>query len=222
MRYRLVIFDWDGTLMDSAEKIVRCFVAAAREVNLPIPTEPAIRAIIGLGLHEAVAVLFPGASQGVRDDIVERYREHFSHLDNTEMKLFPGVKEGLEELFRWGHQLAVATGKARRGLRRVLEDTETAGLFAATRCVDEARSKPDPQMILDLLAATSIPPHEALMVGDTTYDLEMACRARVDALAVSYGVHDREALLRHAPRACLDSFGEVCSWIRDSSVAAIS
>lgn len=222
--HELIIFDWDGTLMDSVAKIVRCFQAALADAGAPDLGEPAIRHIIGLGLDEAVTMLLPQADAALRARVVARYREHFLHLDRTGMELFPGVRAGLEALTEQGYLLAVATGKARRGLDRVLRDTGTAHLFVATRCADEAYSKPHPRMLEDILEQTGFTPAQALMVGDTTYDLQMAQHARMASLAVTYGVHDRELLAEHGPLACLDSFTEVRAWLQrtdpDSSAAA--
>lgn len=212
-RYDLIIFDWDGTLMDSAGKIVRCFSAALADVGIDSPGDAAIRNIIGLGLAEAVAALLPGHGEAARVAVVERYREHFLHLDPGESELFPGVAPGLGRLHAQGYQLAVATGKSRRGLERVLGATALQPLFAATRCADETFSKPHPQMLHDILEHTGTEAHRALMVGDTVYDLEMARNARVDGLGVSYGVHERSRLLELAPRAVVDSFAEVCDWL---------
>jgi phosphoglycolate phosphatase len=211
--YQLIVFDWDGTLMDSAGKIVRCFESAVGDVGLPSPGPAAIRNIIGLGLGEAVASLLPRCDSQTQSRVVERYREHFLHLDQTDMPLFPGVRDGLASLAQRGYLLAVATGKARRGLSRVLRETGLEALFAASRCADESFSKPHPQMLLDILDQTGVAPAAALMVGDTVYDMEMARNARVDGLAVSYGVHERERLLAHGPVACLDSFAEVHGWL---------
>jgi phosphoglycolate phosphatase len=216
-RHELIIFDWDGTLMDSIAKIVRCFTAAVDDVGLPHPGEDATRHVIGLGLAEAVATLLPQADAGARTQVVERYREHFLHIDQTHMPLFPGVREGLESLVAQGYLLAVATGKARRGLERVLRDTGTAHLFVATRCADEAFSKPHPRMLEDILDQTGFNAEQALMVGDTTYDMQMARHAGMDGLAVTYGVHGRELLAEHGPLACLDSFSEVYAWLQQAS-----
>jgi phosphoglycolate phosphatase len=212
--HELIIFDWDGTLMDSVAKIVRCFSAAVADAQAPDPGEAAIRHIIGLGLQEAVDELLPQTDAATRAQVIERYRAHFLHLDSTGMELFPGVREGLEALAARGYLLAVATGKARRGLDRVLSDSRTAHLFCATRCADEAFSKPHPRMLEDILDQTGFTPDQALMVGDTTYDMQMARSASMDGLAVTYGVHARELLLEHDPLACLDSFTEVCAWLR--------
>jgi phosphoglycolate phosphatase len=211
--YQLIVFDWDGTLMDSADKIVRCFESAVGDVGLPSPGAAAIRNIIGLGLNEAVATLLPQCDPEAQSRVVARYREHFLHLDQTEMPLFPGVRNGLASLAQRGYLLAVATGKARRGLSRVLRETGLEHLFVASRCADESFSKPHPQMLLDILEETGVVPAATLMVGDTVYDMQMARNARVDGLAVSYGVHERERLLAHGPVACLDSFPEVHGWL---------
>ncbi len=212
-RYDLIIFDWDGTLMDSVDKIVRCMQGAARDLGCADPGAASIRHIIGLSLTEAMQALFPSLVAAEHERLTQRYREHFLHRDQTPMPLFPGVDEGLQQLNKKNYLLAVATGKARRGLDRVLEDTAMRGLFCATRCADEAFSKPHPKMLEDILAATGVMPQRALMVGDTTYDMQMAHNAGVAGLAVSYGVHAREDLLHAGALACLNSFEEVCAWI---------
>jgi len=204
--------------MDSVAKIVRCFSAAVDDVGVPPPGEEATRHVIGLGLAEAVATLLPQMEAETRTQVVERYRQHFLHLDQTDMPLFPGVREGLESLVAHGSLLAIATGKARRGLDRVLSDTGLAHLFCATRCADEAFSKPHPRMLEDILEQTGFKAGQALMVGDTTYDMQMARHAGMDGLAVTYGVHARELLLEHAPLACLDSFNEVYAWLQQTNV----
>jgi phosphoglycolate phosphatase len=221
-RYELLMFDWDGTLMDSIARIVNCFGNACTDTGLPRPPEAAMRHVIGLGLAEAVDQLLPGVDAATRERVVARYREHFLHIDNTAMPLFDGVRAGLKALADQGYLLAVATGKSRRGLDRVLDETGLGGLFVATRCADEAFSKPHPKMLEDLLDYTGLEPHRALMVGDTTYDLQMARAASMDSLAVSYGVHAREALLAHAPLACLDSFEEVRRWLAPAGIAELA
>lgn len=216
-RYDLIVFDWDGTLMDSAAKIVRCFQAAAGEVGVEVPSDAAVRNIIGLALPEAIEVLMPEVDTQTRSRVVQRYREHFLYLDETETVLFPGVLEGLERLTQAGYQMAIATGKARRGLDRVLRDTAISNYFCATRCADEALSKPHPKMLHDILTCTGIGNDRAIMIGDTTYDLEMASAAAVNSVAVTYGAHERERLLAHAPLACCDSFVEVCQWLHPTA-----
>ncbi len=210
----LVVFDWDGTLMDSAAKIVRCFERALDEAGAPQLGADVIRHVIGLGLAEAVRALLPEADERLRARVMERYREHFLHVDNTIMELFPGVREGLQALVAQGYRLAVATGKSRRGLERALAETGLGSLFAVTRCADEAPSKPHPQMLEDILQYTGLDPTQAIMVGDTVYDLEMARAAHMGALAVTYGVHDRASLMVYRPLACLNTFLDVCAWLQ--------
>ena len=210
--FDLIVFDWDGTLMDSEAKIVRCMQGAAADLGIADPGQAAIRDIIGLGLSKAMQVVFPEQTPAQLDRLVERYRQHFLELDATATPLFPGVADGLKQLSAQGYLLAVATGKARRGLNRVLDETGLHPLFASSRCADETQSKPHPQMLEEILAETGVENGRALMVGDTVYDMEMARNAKVAGLAVSYGVHARERLLACGARACVDSFSEVRAW----------
>jgi phosphoglycolate phosphatase len=212
-KFDLIVFDWDGTLMDSESKIVNCIAAAARDCGVADPGRAASRHIIGLGLQEALNTLFPQLDAPSRMQIADRYREHFLHHDRTETALFPGVTQGLAALANEGYLLAVATGKSRRGLDKVLDETGTRGLFVATRCADETCSKPHPQMLHEILSETGMEARRAIMVGDTTYDMQMAVNAEMAGLAVSYGAHTRDLLLGHAPVACVDSFAEVCAWV---------
>ena len=205
----LVIFDWDGTLVDSAARILRCFELAARDLELQAPDPEAVRAAIGLSLPEAFAAVMPAAPGDVREALTERYREHFIHRDTTAMPFFPGVVTGLRRLRSAGWMLAVATGKARRGLQRSLHGSEIEDFFTATRCADEAPSKPHPQMVFDILQQTGMQAEATLLVGDTVFDLEMARSAGVASLAVSYGAHPRPRLEALAPLLCADSFDEV-------------
>ena len=211
--YDLVIFDWDGTLMDSEAKIVRCFEQAMGDVGLPSPGAGAIRQIIGLGLKEAITHLLPEVSEQMYLDVAEQYRQHFLHHDQTAMGFFPNVQENLRQLESHGYMMAVATGKARRGLDRLLKEWDMENQFVATRCADEAFSKPHPKMLEDLLEQTGVSAQRAIMVGDTTFDMEMASNAGAHSLAVSYGVHDREQLIAYAPQACVNSFDEVRAWL---------
>ena len=210
--YDLIIFDWDGTLMDSESKIVNCFRKAAEDIEINYPGDKAVRNIIGLGLKEALAVLMPEYSDSMQQQVVDRYREHFLHLDETEMPLFDGVEEGLRQLQRDNYSLAIATGKARLGLDQVLEQTQLGEHFVVSRCADEAKSKPHPRMVLDILSETGVSSDRAIVVGDTTYDIEMAHRANTDALAVCYGVHQREKLTAQKPKDCVENFAAVLQW----------
>ncbi len=211
--YRLLIFDWDGTLMDSAERIVRCFQAAAGDCGIDTLTDDAIRRTIGLGVVEALARILPDTDDAGRRAVAARYREHFLHLNDTPTPLFPGVAQGLEGLRERGYRIAVATGKSRIGLNAALEASGTGAIFCTTRCADETRSKPHPRMLHEILEETGVGAREALMVGDTSYDIEMAANAGMDSVAVGYGVHDMADLLIHRPRLCVQTFPELCSWL---------
>ncbi len=212
-RYELLIFDWDGTLMDSAERIVRCFQGAACDLGLTGLTDAAIRKTIGLGVAEALSQLLPGATAAQRQAFTQRYREYFLHLDDTPTPLFAGVAAGLRGLKARGYQLAVATGKSRAGLDAAMAVSATRGLFCASRCADETRSKPHPQMLEELLAVTGVAAHQAVMVGDTTYDMEMAERLAMDRVAVAYGVHTADELRAYGPQALVANFTELCAWL---------
>ena len=219
-QFDLIVFDWDGTLMDSERKIVNCLRAAAQDCDLAPPAPAAARHIIGLGLEEALARLFPTLEAMAKTRLIAAYREHFLVKDSTDTPLFQGVIEGLQTLHEHGYRMAVATGKARRGLERVLTLTGTSHWFCSTRCADEAGSKPHPQMLHDILAATGVGPTRALMIGDTTYDLHMARNAGLAALGVSYGVHERAALAACEPLAIVDSFPEIPAWLTRAHAAS--
>lgn len=215
-RFELLVFDWDGTLMDSEARIVACLQGAITDLGLPRKEVAELRNIIGLGLAEAIERLFPGSAADTRHALVERYRHHFLVADSTPSALFEGAREVLHDLAAQGYLLAVATGKGRRGLDKVLEETGLGPLFHATRCADETFSKPHPQMLLELMDHLGAEPRATLMIGDTEYDMEMARNARTHALAVSYGVHHPERLLKHGPLGCLQRISELPEWLREN------
>lgn len=203
--FDLVIFDWDGTLMDSVAQIVRSVKAAARDLAVPEPSDAAARDIIGLGLPEAMRVLFPQVPEVEREALRQRYAHHFVTASGGQSQPFTGAEDLLRGLQGQGRQLAVATGKTRIGLDRMLAHTGWADYFHATRCADETASKPDPRMLRELLAQLNVPVHRAVMVGDTTYDLAMAEAIGMPSIGVTYGVHEAERLLRHGPLVLCDS-----------------
>lgn len=213
MRFKLIVFDWDGTLMDSEARIVACIQAAFRDVGEPPPTRERARNIIGLGLDEAMAVLWPEAEIVERQRVVDRYRFHFLGGDQTPSELFRGARETIEWLGERGYLLAVATGKSRRGLNESLTSTALAHAFHATRCADETFSKPNPEMLFQIMNELGVGATDTLMVGDTEYDLEMARSAGTGALAVCYGVHEPERLLRLDPLGCLSSLHDIPRWL---------
>ena len=212
MTYELIVFDWDGTLMDSTAVIAASLQAACRDVSLPEPSREDALFVIGLNLADTFRRVAPGLDAEGQRALGERYRHHFLAREH-EMPLYAGVREMIEELHGAGRRLAVATGKARRGLDRVLEQTRLEPFFEATRCADEGFAKPHPGMLLMLLETTGVRPDRALMVGDTTHDLELAANAGVDALAVSYGAHHHELLATRPARARCDSVEELHRWI---------
>lgn len=201
----LVIFDWDGTLMDSVDVIVRCMEGAIRDLKLESRSHEEISNIIGLGLNEAVTTLYPGTDESFAQEVSDGYRKHFFGTEQGRDDLFPGVESLLSQLRQEGVLIAVATGKSRRGLDLVLRDTELDEIFHSTRCADETCSKPHPQMINEILDELQIKPEAAVMVGDTEYDLLMAKRAGIASVGVCYGVHSAERLQSHNPIACVDS-----------------
>ncbi len=205
----LLIFDWDGTLIDSAAKIVSCMQCAAEKSGVdPLPDE-LIRHIIGLSLPQAIAVLYPQETPEKCEEIRQHYVGHYIGVDQTPSPLFAGVADTLHTLRDAGYTMAVATGKARRGLDRVLEQMGMQKFFHATRCADETRSKPHPQMLHELLDFFVCAPEQALMVGDSSYDMEMAQAAGVPRVAVSYGAHSIQQMQRFEPLACLDRFADL-------------
>lgn len=216
--YQLIIFDWDGTLMDSAQKIANCIIASADDAGLPPPTEQAAKSIIGLGLIEAMRHLFPEASEADVKNVVDAYKYHFVTGDVTEQALFPGVEAGLRELQERGTMLAVATGKSRAGVNRVFAEGDMHQHFVVTRCADETRSKPHPQMLMEILDFTSIDPQKAIMVGDTTYDMDMAANAGIVGLGAGYGVHSEQMLRDSKALEVKHSFEDLLSWLLDDRV----
>lgn len=217
--YQLLVFDWDGTLMDSVARIVACIQAAILDLELDPRTDNQVRNIIGLGLHEAITTLYPGSDEVFAQRMSERYRHHFLSADPTPMTLFPGSYEVITRLYEEGYWLAVATGKGRHGLDLVLEETGLGDFFHATRCADETFSKPHPQMLQEIMDVLGIESVDTLMIGDSEYDLQMAANAKTHSLGVSYGVHSVDRLLEHNPLACLDAITELPTWLESRSRA---
>lgn len=212
LRYPLLVFDWDGTLMDSTVGIARAIQEAARDMGLPVPDRDQASHVIGLGLHDALRSAVPSLQAEDYGRFVEHYRKHFFTAEE-QMALFEGARDMLDALRGRGHQLAVATGKSRRGLDRALDAMDLRPLFDATRCADESRPKPDPAMLHELMAELDHPPGRLLMIGDTSHDLGMAKAAGVDAVAVCYGAHRPESLREWSPAACVESIEELRRWL---------
>lgn len=204
MHYKVIIFDWDGTLMDSIDKIVASVKAGAEDCHLKVPSTENIRHIVGLSLDKAMAKLFPDASLEEQSAMVNAYRYQFLTLEKYETPFYPGIKSWLQSLKDQGYLLAVATGKGRNGLDRTLDKFAVRELFTVTYCADQTASKPDPLMLNRILKDLNLDVSQALMVGDTSYDLEMANNAKMDCLGVSYGVHSKESLKQFNPIAIVD------------------
>ncbi len=218
-RWPLIVFDWDGTLMDSTQHIVDAALKAIDELGLA-PREPdAIRSIIGLGLRESWSSLYADVTEEEFAAFTRVYRRHFFSEDLYRSTLYPGVGGVLALLRARGYRLAVATGKGRPGLDRDLGRTGLAGFFSATRTADESRSKPNPDMLLDILEQTGTPPSAALVVGDTEFDVEMARRAGVSALGISWGAHPAERLRRAGVLGLLDDIAELPDWLEGAGPA---
>lgn len=200
----LFVFDWDGTLIDSAEKIVGCMQRAAAEMRLDVLEPESIKNIIGLGLPEAILTLYPLLDESGVEEYRSRYSDHFVAADQVQCLLFPGAFETLSALKSTGHHIAVATGKSRRGLVRALAQQGWENLFDVTRCADETASKPHPLMLNEILAELTMSADAAVMIGDTEFDMAMACSAGMERIAVTYGAHEVERLRKYEPALCID------------------
>ncbi|KGH49387.1 HAD family hydrolase [Acinetobacter idrijaensis] len=198
---KLVIFDWDGTLFDSVGQIVASLQFAAQQFQQPL-TDADAKSIIGLGLPEVAQRLFPTVPE-LHTDILQAYSDHYV-ANSSGDSWFEGVAHMLADLQQQGVKLAVATGKSRKGLDRVLKQTNSEELFVTTRAASETRSKPHPLMLEEILAETGVQAEHAIMVGDTSYDLEMAQNIAMPSVGVSYGVHEPELLAQFNPVCIVD------------------
>ncbi len=219
--YELLIFDWDGTLADSVGRIVLAMNEAAERAGEAPSAEDAIKGIIGLALGEAIWTLYPH----LEPLQVERFRQHYADvymaLDQQPSPLFDGVVESLDAFRAQGYRLAVATGKARRGLDRVLKANGWEDFFDITRAADETRGKPHPLMLEEILAHCRAEPGQALMVGDSAFDLQMASNAGMHSVAVGYGAMSLQALAEFGPQVCIDHFSQLREWLAGSAQLSI-
>lgn len=211
--YELLVFDWDGTLMDSERHIVDCLRVAMTAVQQADRPDDQLRQVIGLGLPEAISRLLPGESEALKRSAMEAFRTEFLSEKPVPSVLFDGAEALLTSLQSKGYLLAVATGKSRRGLDKVLSETGLEPIFAATRTADETHSKPHPAMLEEILVDLDTEAHRALVIGDTEFDLQMARNARVPAVGVSYGVHSVERLSGQQPLAIFDRLPELGLWL---------
>jgi phosphoglycolate phosphatase len=211
-RFDLIVFDWDGTLSDSTSLIAAAMQNACRDLDLAIPDDAAARYVIGLGLADAMKTVAPTLPPARYRELGARYRHHYLERE-PQIPLFDGVRELLAELDAAGYLLAVATGKTRAGLARVLEMNQLTGIFHATRCADEGLPKPHPDMLLHLMDRLEVRPQETLMVGDTTHDVELAHSAGASAIAVTYGAHPHGELTQLEPLATVQTVAELRQWL---------
>lgn len=212
-KFDLIVFDWDGTLMDSAAHIVAAMQHAIRGLGLPARSDMQLSELIGLGLNDAFARLYPELNTAATLKLLSQYRQHFLNPPVPEAILFPGAQETLQQLHATGYRMAVATGKSRRGLNRALNETGLGSLFVTSRCADECASKPDPQMLEEILLECNVESVRALMVGDTEYDIAMARSAGVHALGVACGVHAPERLSSAGACAVLPTVRDLRDWL---------
>ena len=211
-RFELLVFDWDGTILDSTRAIVTSMQAACRDLGLPPPSDERARQVIGLGLAEALQVAAPDLDEASYPQMAERYRHHYLSSDQ-DLSLFAGIPELLAELQAAGFCLAVATGKSRRGLNRALAHSGLGEFFTASRCADECFSKPHPQMLFELMDELLFPPEQALMIGDTTHDLQMAVNAGCASVGVSYGAHEPDVFHVLNPLHVAHSVRDLHDWL---------
>ena len=213
--FDLIAFDWDGTLFDSTQIIVRCIQAAVKDVGGTVPTDKAAAYVIGLGLNQALAHAAPDVPVEKYPLLGERYRHHYQ-LHAQDLSLFEGVLPLLAELKARGYLLAVATGKSRQGLDEVLQTVQLKGVFDASRTADKTAGKPDPKMLHELMAELGTTAGRTLMVGDTTHDLQMALNAACSSLGVSYGAHTPEAFAALKPLHIAHSVQDMHDWLLEN------
>lgn len=209
MNVKVVIFDWDGTLIDSVDHIADSLHQAATDLGYPELEREAYRDIIGLGMIEALERLYPGLSREQMVSIREGYAGYFFKKVTTPQNVFAGMANILADLRQNGRGCSVATGKSRRGLEGALTSSGLGAHFDITRCADETRSKPDPLMLEEILSFYGYAPEEAVMIGDTRYDLDMARRIGMPAIGVEWGVHKRDVLEQYNPHAVVSSVEEL-------------
>ena len=208
--YKLLIFDWDGTIMDSVARIVDCLrISSVQVLGDEKRSDHELKDVIGLGLREAIQQLHPVATEQQIQDMSNTYRYQYMEVNKTSSVLFDGAESVLNTLEKKGYWLAVATGKGRQGLDQVLDITGLGPRFHSTRCASETFSKPHPLMLEEILQQLGLNPEDALMIGDTEYDMEMARNANMDCLGVSYGVHSPERLQKHQPIGCIDHINQL-------------
>jgi phosphoglycolate phosphatase len=211
-RFDLIVFDWDGTLFDSTALITRCIQAACADLGTTVPSDAQASYVIGMGLAEALQHAAPELPRERYRELGERYRHHY-HTRRHELVLFDGTLAMLRSLKARRHWLGVATGKSRAGLDEALSIAQLNGMFDATRTADETASKPNPQMLLELMREIGVGPERTLMIGDTTHDLQLAANAGTASIGVSYGAHEPEAFNGFGTRHVAHSVADLSDWL---------
>lgn len=212
-QYKLYIFDWDGTLMNSIDKIVHSLQAAAVKSELPLPTDAQAKGIIGASLTAAAQILWPGIKQDKVDLMIKHYKLEYLTLNTTPSPLYSNSLHLLNSLNSQDKLLAVATGKGRQGLDHVLDISNTRHLFHSTRSSDDAQSKPHPDMLEQILLELNINASEALMIGDSHYDLQMAKNANIASIGITHGAGKQDSFAIHQPKAIVHSIDELAQLI---------
>lgn len=212
-RYELIIFDWDGTLMNSLSRIVSSMQAAGRDFELPPLSEKDVHEIIGLGLGEAISELFPQLNADQVQQLRERYSHYYLQEDQQPSNFYQGIEPMLQALQNTPALLSIATGKSRKGLDRVMASIDAGGFFHSSRCADETESKPSPRMVLELLEFHDVKPENAIVVGDTEFDMAMAENAGVHRLGVGWGAHKLHRLEKYRPKACFTEVADLADWL---------
>ncbi len=213
MSLKLVVFDWDGTLMDSTGAISLCIRRACQDLHLPDPGASIASYVIGLGLSDAISYAVPEATAEQVQQLVDLYRKHYQLLGHR-LVLFDDTLSVIQELTQTGCLMAIATGKSRLGLNRAFEQTDLTGVFHASRCADECFPKPHPQMLHELLEELGVAPDQALMVGDTSHDIKMARSADVRCVGLTTGAHRFETLYQSNPEHIFSSLTAMMPWLR--------
>lgn len=220
-QYPLLVFDWDGTLVDSIERIVTSLQFASKMAIDVEVNESQAKNVIGLGLMEAIAKLHPELDASRHADalnnVADRYRQHYLYDNAVPAPLFTGVNTLLKELRDTGYTLAISTGKSRVGLDQAINEHNVADYFATTRCAGENKSKPHPEMLHEILAELNFSAAETLMIGDSEHDLKMANNANMKSIGVTHGVHNAQTLEKHSPLICLDNITELSGYLNHNT-----
>jgi phosphoglycolate phosphatase len=212
LKYRVIVFDWDGTILDSPAGIAECIQASCGDLGLEVPDRATASHVIGLGMQELMRAVAPALAPARYGEFVDAYRRHFRTREPT-LQLYPGMRALIEEIAE-KRILGIATAKSRRGLERALDATGLRPYFRASRTADETNPKPHPAMLLELMEDTQTDARSMLMIGDTSHDMQMARAAGVDALAMTYGAHPEDGLRACGPMGCFGDVASLAKWLK--------